>query len=285
MVGHYKYDIINTEKITEAQDTNFPQYLLGSSLKEAEETLEEFNTYINNLASTYSKSTNIDKSEFFGDAIIALGKAKHDFDPERSNAFVPFAKFIIIDSMNECIRKNKAIVRCPTYIDKAHKIIVRIKTSLTIYTNTIEDVLFGKHFNRYKIPKSIKKTILRDKKLLENAAKRLEISVESLFYKAEYLPLVIPTDDYIDRLQDFNIDESSIIAKLVVNEIKLLLDKNELIVANLIMEDKKRSEISKLLGHSDSWVTSRIEAIRYKVEQMIVNKRGKNENTGGSSQI
>lgn len=272
---NYKYDVVDTNKSDnkiETQDTNFPQYLLGDSLKEAERVLAEFNTYINNVASAYAASSNIDKSEFFGDAIIALGKAKRDYTPDRGSVFIPYAKFIIVDSMNECVRKNKATVRIPIYINKAHKIILRIKVLIAGYAETIDDILFDTNFNWDKIPEVIRTKIIDDKILLERSSERAKITLKVLIDRAEYLPLMISTDIAVRELSSNNLDEEHILAKLIVNEIKSLLNSDELDVANLIMEGKRKVEICELLDRSNTWTSKRIENIRNKAKLMVLNK-------------
>lgn len=261
----YKYDV---KKIKETRSS--PKYLLGDSIKETEELLAEFTFYINNLARAYSESTNIDRGDFFGEAIIALGKAKADFDPKRGGEFAPFAKFIIVDAMNECVRINKAVVITPVYIDKAHKIIVRIKNVISNYTDSFDDVVFNNAFDKAKIPKSIKAAVLYDKNLLNRAAKRSKLTLVELIERAEFLPLVLQKD--VTKEADGS--DKPPLAKLIVGEILELLDDEETAVADLIMDDKNRSDICKLLSCSDDWVVNRIKAIRRKAKQALLRGNG-----------
>ena len=100
MSNKYNYEIISSTDAGNHPSEKFPNYLLGDSLSEAEDTYLKFEKYINNLSNMYASASGIEKSELFGDAILALGKAKRDFDP-RIGKFVPFAKFLIMDAMNE----------------------------------------------------------------------------------------------------------------------------------------------------------------------------------------
>ncbi len=246
----------------------YPKHLLGNSIKEAEELLKEFSMYINNVTRAYSEVTKIDRGDLFGEAVIALGQAKRDFDSEKGWNFAPFAKFIIIDAMNEYVRKNKAIVSVPAYIDKAHKIIARIKSSIFNYTDSLEDILIDSKFDEFKIPESIKAAVLHDKELLSRAAKRSTITLEKLIARAEFLPLTL----HENNSEKMDNGEGSILAKLLVGKILPLLNTDETEVARLIMRGKNKSEICDELNRHDDWVTNRIKAMHSKAKQMLLSR-------------
>jgi len=261
----YKYDIKTIKETGSSPST----YLLGDSVEEAEELLMKFSGYINNVTRTYSEATGIDRGDLFGDAVIALGKAKKDFNPEKGGKFAPFAKFIIVDTLNECVRQNKAAVTTPVYINKAHKIIIRIKSLISNYTDVFEDILLDEEFDKFNIPTSVKITILYNKELLNKAANRANITLVELINRAEFLPLMIPEDD----IKKVNDNEKTIFTKLIVTEIFAILNKNETIVAELIMNDKNISDICKILNKSTDWVKNRIKHIKNKTTRLLLKDR------------
>ncbi len=262
----YKYDIIITNKTRTVEELGSPNHLLGDSLQEAESILEEFSPYINTLAGVYASSTNLDKGEFFGEAIIALGKARHDFNPNKSDNFPAFAKFLIVDAMNECVKRNKALIHIPAYIDKSHSIIIRIKNRIANYNCDSSRILLEDKYCDTVLPPEISDKVINDITLLNRAANRAGLKYKELIEKAEFLPLRI--DDSV--LNDAEDEQHSIMAKMIVDEIRLLMDEDELAVANLIMEDRTQEEIRTILEHSRVWVNNRMKSIRQKVKKMVM---------------
>jgi len=257
-----KYKVITEKDLTSTDTEAFPKYLLGDTLIDAEETFACFEKYINNLATSYHFITGIDKSEFFGDAVIALGKARRDFDIKRSNNFIAYAKFLIVDSMNECIRNNITIVKIPSYIYKAHRIIARIKLLAVNNCANITDVLYS---DDYLVSESVKLKINEDKNKLKRAAERANLPYRELIKRAEYLPLTLSKEDGMKNLIHSNKTHDAMLAKIVVDTINPLLDKDEKSIAEMLMQDLPRSEISKKLGRSDDWILSRMDKIKNKI--------------------
>jgi len=264
MGDNYKYDVIST-KIPEEVDTP----LLGDNLKDAEELLAAFSVYINKMSGIYAASTNVDKGEFFGEAILALGKARSEFDPEKSGEFMPFAKFLILDSMNECVKANKAWVHVPSYVDKSHNIINRIRTSIFKYTEDLDTVLNDAKFRKTILPALVNDEVNLDITLLKRAAVRASITFEQLVERALVLPMLVTTDISSELIEE-DTSQDALIAKLIVDKIKLLLDEDELAVADLIMQDRTKEEIGEILAHTPLWVNNRIKSIRRKVKRMVM---------------
>ena len=266
MGDNYKYNVIS---IKTSEEINSHKQLLGNSLKDAEELLAKFSNYINKITGIYAASTSIDKGEFFGEAVIALGKAKSEFDLTKGEHFIPFAKFLILDAMNECVRSNKTLVHIPSYINKSHNIINRVKKSIFKYTDDFDTVLIDSVFRRSILPKEISNSVRCDIVLLERAAKRASITFKQLVERALVLPTIIITEDNCESIEE-DTNQDAIIAKMVVDKIKLLLDEDELAIAELIMDDKTKNEMCTILGHTNFWVNNRIKAIRRKVKMMIM---------------
>lgn len=265
MGDSYKYDIISTRT---PEEVDFPKKLLGNNLKEAEELLAEFSAYINKMAGIYAAATNIDKGEFFGEAVLALGKAKAEFDPIKGGEFTPFANFLILDAMNECVKINRISVHIPSYVDKSHNIINRIKTSIFKYTEDLDAVLTDEVFRKSTLPVDTDQEVSSDIILLERAAKRASITFKQLVERALVLPMIVTKAS--DELAGEDTTQDALIAKLVVEKIKLLLDDEELAVADLIMQDKTKEEMCGILGHTNLWINNRVDSIRRKVKRMII---------------
>jgi hypothetical protein len=270
MGDNYKYNVIS---IKTSKEVDSHKQLLGNSLKDAEELLAEFSNYINKTAGIYAAYTNIDKGEFFGEAVIALGKAKSEFDLTKGGYFIPFAKFLILDAMNECVKSNRILVHIPSYIDKSHNIINRIKESIFKYTDDFDTVLIDPAFRKSILPKKINDSVYYDIVLLKRAAKRASITFKQLVNRALVLPTIVITEDNCESIEG-DTSQDAIIAKMVVNKIKLLLDDDELTIAELIMEDKTKEEMGTILKHTNLWINNRIKAIRRKVKMMIIREEG-----------
>lgn len=259
----YKYDVVGTSEAKSKAE--FPQYFLGKSAKEAEDTLKAFGKYLNNLASAYAVAAPaIDKSDFFIEGVEALAKAKKDFDPNKGAKFTPYAKFLIVDAMNEYIRKNRAVVKLPANISKANKVIHRIKSLL----GPKEDVWFEVMFEgAEKLPSNALEKLEHFKTVFENAAKRANLSCRELADRAEHLPTALPTEELSEHFVDVNYDE--MMAKIVVDKIMPMLSETEQVIAELIMSDLNNVEIARAIGKSDTYVASVIKEIKRKALKMI----------------
>lgn len=267
MGKNYKYDVISSKKVETADRPIYPQYLLGDSAKEAEDTLKEYEKYLNNIASAYASLVpTIDKGDFFIEGIEALAKAKRDYDSTKGCDFKPYAKFIIIDAMNEFIRKNKAIVQIPSYISKSNKIIYKIKQILG--ENEIDwfNILF-EHTD--ELSDDIKEPLMHYKNMLENAAERASISCRQLADRAEFLPNTTLDVDTVGLELTTEIDHDKMMARLVVDKIMPLLDDTEKLIAEMIMLDMNKREIAGVIERSDMYVADRIKSIKQKVLKMM----------------
>jgi len=260
----FKYDIISTKSIESS--TELPKYFLGSTAKEAENTFEGFKSYINNIANTYASASNISKDDLFSECVIALAKAKKDFDPERGSDFRSYAKYIIVDALNEFVRKNKSIVQVPSYINKANKTINKLKN---LFNN--DSLWYSLAFNNEYDPKG---DIEHNKKVLHNAAKRSKITCEELIERSEFLPFIDHSNDFAHYTDTEPMDNAdAVIAKVVVDKILCILSESEQRVAELLMTGLNKTEIAKTIGKSDQFVSDRILAIKSKVLNMITGER------------
>lgn len=267
MGKNYKYDVISSKK-ADKKDSAYPQYFLGSTAKEAESTLKKFEAYLNNLASAYTAAVpSIEKSDFFIEGVQALAKAKKDFDPSRRVKFTPYAKFLIVDAMNECVRINRAVVKLPAYLSKANRVIYRIKILLGDLENEWFQVLFKKDS---QLPEKAKKSLKHYKQMLQNSANRAKITCEQLAERAEFLPSVMLDDDVSDYELNADNNHNEMMAKIVVDKIMPMLTEKERVVAELIMCDLNKSEIARIVKKSDMYVANQLKLIKAKVLEMII---------------
>jgi len=272
MKVNYKYDIISTKVF---KNDNSKKYLLGDNLKTSEVLLAKFNDYINKMSGIYAASTNIEKGEFFGEAVLALGKATIEFDTTKSMKFTPFAKFLILDAMNECAKANKTLLHIPSYIHKAHSILNRIESNISGYTKDLDTVLFDPIFRQVELPTEINKIVNNDITLLTRAAKRASITLKQLVERALVLPM-ISTYEINNSYIEEDTNQDTLIAKIIVEKIKLLLNEDELAVATLIMQDESKKSMCIILNRSIHWINNRIVSIRKKVKRMIMGEKGIN---------
>jgi len=273
--NHYKYEIVPVHGGTNtSQDAGFSMYMLGDTVEEAEQTFNTFRAYINNMAALYVGASGIDKEELFGDALIALARAKKDFNI-RMGSFIPFAKFIIIDSMNECVRRNRTLIKVPSYVNKANILINKIKNISEGYCNNMHEVLFDNVNKIEKMPDEIKKIVTINKKLLASAAVRANLTYDDLVERSEFIPIEI-NEQYDSDIENISYEpnQETLLNKIVVADILPLLTTTEREVADLLMRDLNRHDVGKALKRSDDWVLNRMKSIKTKIIRRVTHIGG-----------
>jgi RNA polymerase sigma factor (sigma-70 family) len=233
-----------------------------ANVLETKKVLEKFNGFMNRVSRVYSCITGVDKYELFGEANTALLKAVSDFDNTRSTSFATYAKYIIVDAMNEYIRQNKVIVSIPKYISRANLIINRIK-KLVDYN---DDAFFAL-YTGLDTPHS--EEIKHQLKLLENAAMRAKTTVPALVERAEFLPATTDGAYVLDEVYNENDVQKKLMAKLFVHQIRQSLTEDELLVADSLMAGMSAFEVSKTLNIPYSRVNKIITLIREKVLNLL----------------
>lgn len=234
-----------------------------TSIIETQNILANFSKFINKISGTYSTITGVDKFELFGEANIALIRAIKDFNAARSTSFDSYAKYIIVDALNEYVRQNKIIVPIPKYIARANQIINRIKKLI----NYNEDLFYELYTGKAEI---YTEEIAEELKLLTNAAERAKTTVESLVERAEFLPTITEDGVYIaDEVSNGTDEQKKLIAKLFVHQIQQKLSGNEAVVADCLMDGLSIKAISKKMKISDSRVKTIIKSIRRKVLKLL----------------
>lgn len=255
-----RYDISHTGKLN---DNGTNPVLINGSVLATKELLSKFSGFINRITTSYNVLTGIDKSEFFGEANLALLKAYRDFDSHRSESFPAYAKFIVVDALNEYIRQNKVIITIPRYVARANRIILRIKKALNYDEELFALVLSNKCKN------DISEEVKKDLVLLKAAADRAGTSFKELVARSEFLPLGSPEVDVTEEVFSKEDEHARIMVKMLVDQIREHLTEEELIITDYLMEGLNPNNISKKLGVSHNWVTKRIKNIRVKVLKLL----------------
>lgn len=236
---------------------NEQKLLVDKSVIKTKELLGAFSDFINKITWSYFNITGVDRAELFGEANLALLKACGDFDELRGSSFESYAKFIIVDALNEYIRSNKVVVSIPKYIARANQIINRFKKLLDYDDVRFHAIICG------NIPTgSLEEAVVSELQLLKSAAIRAGTSVEHLIQRAEFLPqdVTVIEEAFIDN----ECKEKEIITKLLVEKIQSILTEDELLVSNMLMDGENTNSISIKLNKSYKWVANRISSIRSK---------------------
>lgn len=254
-----EYIVKHTGK-TRAGET-YPE-LSFKDLPALDTLLASYNAYINNLAIAYEAATGFSREELFGEAVLALMKAREDFQDGLSANNSTFFKFRIIDALNEYVRMNKCTVDVPKYISRANNIIRRIKNILKN-----DDALFASIITGDK-PELLEenKDLAEEYRLLSAAAERAAVSVESLVQRSEFLPIY--SEDIAEESSSYD-TQDGLLAKLVVEKIKGLLSEGETVVAELLMDGYSLSDIDRELGKYPSWAYRQLKSIRKKVRTIL----------------
>jgi RNA polymerase sigma factor (sigma-70 family) len=260
-MNEYLYDVVNVKELDKkVNKSNYPKHLLGESASEAQKTFEDFKGMINNMVRSYSKVTGIQREELFNECIIALAKAKKDFDSSKNCSLKTYAKYSLVDAMCNYIRKNISHVSIPSYINKSHRLINRIK----ILTGNREDWL------DYILSMKTKDDELSGcVKSLNSMANRCGISCEELVNRSEFLPINSNDCD----VENSASDEDNVTLKMLVRDIISKLSDEERIVSEMIMMDMNYTEIAKSLGKTDSYVRGKLNSIRDKTTKIIKEER------------
>ncbi len=249
-------NILNKKEIKKEE---FLKCFLGKTIKEAEQTHNEFSKLLNTIARNYSLSTGLDKADLFGEALVGLARAKRDFDSGRSDNFRTFAVFKIKDALNKFVRDNICSVSIPTYVSRANNLINRLSDFLysqNIDQDTIDYIIHKGTVDDIDIPYDIK---VRAKEIiifLKRAAERADTTYEKLVSRASFLPVDKELLDFCDSERDDTFD------KIVVDRIWQVMDDIDKEIAKMIMEDTSKKDIALHFNKSVTWVNNRLKKIR-----------------------
>jgi RNA polymerase sigma factor (sigma-70 family) len=261
----YKFDIITQTVLKKSED--MPTCFLADTPKEAENIYNQFEKTLNHFAYSYSISTNINKSDLFGEALIGLARAYRDWDPSRSDNFEVYAKFVIRDTLNEFVRSNSAIISVPAYIKKAHSNLKRVKAICE--EHNIDWVAF---VIDQQIPNDMHmESALKCSKLVGNiilAAERAKVDYVKFVERIEFVPEDI---EYVEQIphEVHKRDSETLEAAIIVEKLKEYMTEQELLICEGIMLDKSFDEIGVSLGKSKSWVSGKLKALKERILSMM----------------
>jgi RNA polymerase sigma factor (sigma-70 family) len=263
-VGGFKYDIVKKSTVHTYEE--FPKHFLGNTVEEAEKLYHEFSKTLNAMAGKYAAVSGLEKADLFGEALVGLARARRDFDPTRSEKFKIFALYKIKDALEEYTRNFSTPVFLPAYLKKAQRIMYRLVGllhSTGVSKETTQAVLAG---DIDKIPKEVYDQCLGLLIYLTRAAERANILLPELISRIENLPqgsTDIETIETDDRFQE------KIDAKIIVDGLKSHMTKEELTIAELIMEGKTFEEIGRRFDRTDAWVAQQLDKMRTRLKKTI----------------
>lgn len=263
--GGYKFDIITQTVLKKYED--MPICFLADTPEEAENIYNKFEKILNHFAYSYSISTNINKADLFGEALIGLARAYRDWDPSRSDNFQVYAKFVIRDALNEFVRSNSAIISVPAYIKKANSSIKKIKAICSEYDIDWKSIVISQN-----IPSGIRHSdISKCATYISNiisAADRSGVDYAKFIERIEFIP---EDTEYTEQIsyETHKRNSETMEASIIVDKLKTYMTKQELLICEGIMLDKSFDEIGADLGKSKSWVSGKLANLRKRIISMM----------------
>ena len=147
-------------------------------------------------------------------------------------------------------------VSVPSYVQKAHGIIERLKGLLNTHNIVFSSAIIE---GLVELPEDISNTCDYLMEKLANAAQRASISTEELIKRAEFVPASVKFEE--DELETEMLASS----EALVAELKALMTDEEWIISQGIMESKTYAEIAEELGMSDSAVYEKFGDLKKKI--------------------
>jgi len=264
-VGGFKYDVVKKSVVYSKE--KMPKYFLADTPEDAEALYQEYDKLLNNMSASYAKATGVSKSDLFGEALIGLGRAKRDWDADRSTDFRTLAIYYIKDALNEFVRKNSLTVHVPAYIKKSHYNIERLKRILDTYGLGYE-ALYDSHADLH-LPDKVRKTVESLVTKLIYAAERAKVPYDKFIERTEYIPTVTMDDLIGPTVEEVIRESEKMEAALVVDRIMEYMDNEELVIAEGIMEGKTYKEISEEQGKPAHWAHYKIKRFRGRLLKAI----------------
>jgi len=269
-----KIDIVSTTPV-ETEQEGFLPYYLGDTPEDAEETYVVFSKLLGVMSSSYADHANGLLSDYFGEAVKGLARAKRDWDPTRGECkFKTFAILKIKNALNEYCRRNSSIVNIPHYIRVAHTYITNIKTIMEGYNIAQENIDFvfnGGSCPAFAFDLFAEKDYARieselDK--LKNLCKNSGIKLSDLVKRAEYVPSDMAYDESMSQDALHNREKRRLAAALVVSKLEDSMTPAELHVAHGIMAGHSYGEIGRTHDpkRSIAWVQKKVDEMRNKFQ-------------------
>jgi RNA polymerase sigma factor (sigma-70 family) len=261
----YKFDIVTKTVVKKPED--MPLHFLADTPEEAESIYARFQKMVNDFAYSYAMSTNLNRMDLFGEALIGLARAYRDWDPSRSENFGTYARFVIKDALNEFVRDNLTIVSMPAYVKKANINLKNIKSICAAYNIDWRILVIDQEIPQ-KLDMSDAIKCSKSVSNLIQAAKRAKVDYEKFIDRVALIPEDI---EYVDQTPfEVHKRESEMCeAAMIVEKLKEHMDKYELFICTGIMEDKSFEEIGKEMKKSKSWVSGKLKNLRERIVSMM----------------
>jgi len=244
------------------------KYFLGNTPEEAEKTYKKFGRYLNKISSIYSMATGLEKGDLFGEAVLALSKAKASYEQDRG-PFIKWASFKITDALNDFVANNSSIIHVPEYLLLANRLVNRLRLYLELCTddNEVVNSIIYKGINELKmrspnLPYWIEEEAEPILIKLERSAKRANISYEELVKRANFIP---ETTKVTHEFQEKELShERQVLIKIYVSQMQAKMTDKEREISRLIMAGRSQKEIAKAMGKTPAWVSTQLKKMRTK---------------------
>lgn len=269
--GKFKYDVVKGSSIGAYEE--LPKCFLADTPEKAEKLYKDSYSLLNNLSYTYSITTNIDKSDLFGEALVGLARANRDFDPKRSNNFRTFAIYKIKTALNEYVRKNSRVVIMPAYLRHANRHIMLLKDAFDSYS--LDKALLFDAFGTGDLKMNWAKNSPLKEKIqslfdkLVKAAERAGISVKELVARAEFVPTEVRYNDYASAEDVVQENDQRLQSALLIENMKKYMTPIEIRICEGIMEDKTYEAIAAEFGHKAPWINQQLDKIRERLKKIM----------------
>jgi len=242
------------------------KYLLGNTPEEAEQTHNAFVAFLNKIATSYARSTGLEKGDLFGEGVLGLAKAKASYNPERGS-FSKWAAFHIIDALNNYVANNIQLVRAPEYVQLYNDQLNKLRMLLELYTDDndlVNSIIYTGDMSNVSLPawaeEKAKQIIFK----LRRGAKRAHVKYEEMVVRASFIPEI---NRITKELKDEKKEEEKILLKILVQQMQEQMTETEKKLSTMIMEGKTNKDIARYFQKTPSWVTTQIKKIRHKFQK------------------
>jgi len=261
--------LVSTTSITENYSEEFLPFFLGNTPEEAETNYWKFAKLLDRIATSYHKTSGLDKGDLFGSAVMALARALRDYNDSKGLNLTTYVVYRVKNALNTYCYKNKAIVAVPHYVIQAYKHIDKLRTIILLETEDDEiyrQVLSGSlSLDDIEISNASRQhcsTILQTLRLL---AKNNKIKYANLIKYAEYIPLSVSLrEEYFDEQEFDENEERQLNAAALVSRLREKMTPLEKEIAAGILAGKTYAEIGAEQNppRSAAWVRKRLSRLR-----------------------
>lgn len=226
------------------------KYLLGDTVVEAEQAYKEYKPMLLNICKKFSEWSGVCIDDLFGDAIIALGDAKDNYNPSLGSSFKSYASYYILTALNDSIRKNNSVIVLPNYLFRAQATVRKIKNILSKYLETkptVFDTLTNPNYIDSNIEQTDQESICHYKDVLTKLAKNSNTTYEDLVDTVLHVPTVTDMSSAIETPYE---NHDGIMAKLLLTSLRKNLTTFENSVVDKLLEGVQSKDLHTVLSVS-----------------------------------